>query len=198
MRVETRRQTVTGIAAVTLACLGFGLLLALGGCATTGAPKEWLPPVMSAANDPYGAWIKVICSEAMWHTRAGEFIAVGEDSIYILRADTLHAIPLERVTRARLAFFDPGMNAGGWSAAGAVSTLSHGLALVISLPFWLAGGIPIANLHTGEARAEFPDLSWPELHRYARFPQGPPPNIHRLRLRSKSAEELYPPPEPVI
>ncbi|MFH1842419.1 MAG: hypothetical protein ABIF77_04375 [bacterium] len=198
MRVDAQQRTRSRYSAVTLALLGCGLLLGLGGCATTGAPDDWLPPVMSAASDPFGAWIHVTCSEVSWPSREGEFIAVGADSIYVLRAHTLHAIPREKVTRARLAFFDPGQKAAGWSAAGALSTLSHGLVLVISLPFWLAGGLPIANLHTKEAIALHPEKDWPELRQYARFPQGPPLNIHRLQLRSKSIEERHPPKKPII
>jgi hypothetical protein len=68
---------------------------------------------------------------------------------------------------------------GGWTALGAASTVSHGGFLVLSLPLWLATGIPVS---VGEARsndAVGKSEYFERLFQFARFPQGIPLEYRR-------------------
>jgi hypothetical protein len=177
-------------------------LLAMGGCATTGAPEDWLSPAAQAPGDPYGAWVTVeFVKPHEDDSLLGEFIAVDGDSLYVLNpycppGDPVRAVPLGTVKKARIAHFDPETGkAIGWVTAGSISTLSHGLGAVITLPLWIIVGSAVAGGHSRTPLENYPDLSWDELKMYARFPQGPPPNLHGLGLRPKIQGAKAPPPK---
>lgn len=180
MRAEIRSWRHHAICAM-------GLFLA--GCASTGAPPGWLPTAEEGPRDCYGAWISV--RQEAGHggrTLVGEFLAVGQDSIFVLdcSSDAILAVAHDQVKDARIAFFDPRTGqASGWVATGSISTLSHGLGAALSLPVWLIAGGASAGSHSRTPLAYFPDRPWQELRMYARFPQGPPPGIRELGLRRK-------------
>jgi len=173
-------------------CL-MGGLLAITGCASTGAPEGWLSTAEDAGRDPYGAWIIVENIDPGYpRATAGEFLCVGADSLHILdryssTGDFVVSFPLSSVSKARLAHFDPETGqVAGWVAAGSVSTLSHGIAAAVTLPVWLIGGSLMAASHSATPLEYFPHSSWEELRMYARFPQGPPQHLHRLGLVPKA------------
>lgn len=179
----------------------FGVLSA-GGCASTGAPDGWLSPAAEAPSDPYGSWVTVEFVESHeYDFLAGEFIAVDQDSLYVLSGlapveDPISAIPLGVVAKAKIAHFDPETGRIiGWVVAGSVSTLSHGLGAAITFPIWTIMGSAIAGGHSRAPLENYPNLTWSELRMYARFPQGPPPDLHQLGLRPKRQD--YQVPEPV-
>ncbi|MEN8006764.1 MAG: hypothetical protein ABFS42_07085 [Candidatus Krumholzibacteriota bacterium] len=166
--------------------------LAAGGCASTGAPDDWLSTASEAPVDPYGAWVTVEFvdshdEEELW----GEFLAVDNDSLYVLAwtsstKDPVRGVPLGMVKKAKIAHFDPETGqAIGWVTAGSLSTLSHGLGAAVSLPLWIIMGSAMAGGHSRAPLENYPDLGWSELNMYARFPQGPPPGLHQLGLRPK-------------
>ena len=75
--------------------------------------------------------------------------------------------------------------ASAWTALGAASTVSHGGFLVLSLPLWLATGIPVS---VGEARsndAVGKSEHFERLFQFARFPQGIPPEYRQRARPSK-------------
>jgi hypothetical protein len=170
------------------------------GCASTGAPDYWLSQAREAPRDPYGGWVTVRFvkdaeierfNTAGERRLGGEFLAVDADSLYVLTGlDSVNCrmvgIPLTIVDRAKVAQFDPETtSASAWIFAGGLSTLSHGWALVFSLPVWLLGGTLMVQSHVEAAMENYPVVSWNHLAKYARFPQGPPPGIHEMDLRPK-------------
>ena len=168
------------------------ICLAAGGCASTGAPDDWLSPAAEAPIDPFGAWVTVefVKSQEKGFIR-GEFLAVDRDSIYVLTGfapveDPVSAIPLALVEKAMIAHFDPETGkAIGWVTFGSISTLSHGMGAVITFPLWIIMGSAMAGGHSRTPLENYPDLTWNELKMYARFPQGPPPDLHQLGLKPK-------------
>lgn len=166
--------------------------LVAAGCASTGAPDDWLSPATEAPGDPYGAWVTVelVKSQEKGFIR-GEFLAVDRDSIYVLTGfapveDPVSAIPLALVKKAKIAHFDPQTGkAIGWVTFGSISTLSHGVGAVVTFPLWIIMGSAITGGHSRTPLENYPDLTWNELKMYARFPQGPPPGLHQLGLRPK-------------
>ena len=193
--MRVRKQT-SGWWAVVLICL------AIGGCAGTGAPDNWLSVAKEAPQDPYGSWVTVefVKSHEEQFLR-GEFLAVDSDSLYVLSAagdpsDPVIALSRDIIKKAKIASFDPAMaNVTGWVAMGTISTLSHGLGAAISMPIWIIFGSAMAAGHSRSPLDYYPNLSWEELRMYARFPQGPPPGLHELGLRPKHTVVPGPPPE---
>lgn len=176
--------------------LGLGILalasLALAGCASTGAPRGWLPEPDLAQRDPYGAWIGVeLVPPRGAELVRGEFLAVDRDSVYVLVSvpegeDPVAGIAREQVRGAKIAYFDPQMGkASAWVAGGTLGSASHGIVGLISIPVWLIAGSSIAGGQSRTALEYYPDRTWGELRMYARFPQGPPAGLHKLGLRSK-------------
>ena len=178
------------------------IVLAAGGCASTGAPDGWLSPAAEAPTDPYGAWVTVEFVRSQEEGfLLGEFLAVDSDTLYVLTAygpaeNPVSAVPLTMVKKAKIAHFDPQTGqAIGWVTAGSISTLSHGLGAAFTFPMWVILGSAMAGSHSRTPLENYPDLSWNELKTYARFPQGPPPDLHRLGLRPKSRVYEDPTPE---
>ena len=171
------------------------ICLALGGCASTGAPKGWLSEPKEAPQDPYGSWVTVeFVKSHEEEFLMGEFLAVDSDSLYVLDGtvvpgDPVIGISLDIIKKAKIASFDPEMaKATGWVAAGSISTLSHGLGAAVTMPIWIIFGSAMVAGHSRTPLDYYPNLSWDELNMYARFPQGPPPNLHQLGLRPKHLE----------
>jgi hypothetical protein len=131
-------------------------------------------------------------------TYSGELLAVDDTSVYLLTGPkrTL-AIPrrvVQKVTVSLLA--STAVGAGLWTAAGTVSTVSHGYYLVFTAPLWLATGIPssiAAASHETYAEAANHDLG--RMYQFARFPQGLPGAWPTVPLAI--GEEPAPAPAPV-
>ena len=162
-------------------------LLILWGCASTNAPRDWLPGAAEMQSDAFGAWITLSPKQ---HSRAdrmsGELIAVQPDSVFILVQDSLVAMPRAGIADATLAAYDNHWGSlWGWTALGAVSTLSHGIFLILSAPLWILVGSITAASASHEPIRQYPDRPWEELKKFARFPQGLPVGIDRGALRGK-------------
>jgi hypothetical protein len=170
----------------------FLICLAAGGCASTGAPDDWLPVADDAPHDPYGSWITV--EFAKGHDRdylKGEFLGVDRDSLYVLSSfastgDPVIGVSLDIVKKARIASFDPQTaKAASWVAFGTLSCLSHGYGAAVTIPLWVILGSTMAGSHSRTPLENYPNLPWDDLKKFARFPQGPPPNLHQLDLHPK-------------
>lgn len=150
-----------------------GLLVQLG-CASTTAPDGWLPDAGDAGRDAYGAWVTV--ERADGEPVEGELITVGAASVTVLQEDgALRTVFRDEIVKAKLTTYHSrhGLLAL-WTALGALSTLSHGIVLVISAPFWiLAGGL--VTVTASHQAGENPSWTgWNELRKFARYPQGMP------------------------
>ena len=168
------------------------ICLAVGGCAGTGAPNDWLSVAEDAPQDPYGSWVTVEFVKS--HDEEflmGEFLAVDNDSLYVLSVvvgsgDPVIGVSLDIIKKAKIASFDPEMSkATGWVTVGTISSLSHGLGAAVTMPLWIIFGSAMAAGHSRSPLEYYPDLAWEELKMYARFPQGPPQGLHQLGLRPK-------------
>ena len=82
-------------------------LVHIFGCATTTAPKGWLPAPAVAQHESYGGWVSVSYhtgdSDAEVH---GELIATNSNQIFILTAQELTSIPIDSISRMELAFVE--------------------------------------------------------------------------------------------
>lgn len=164
------------------------IAIAASGCAGINAPSGSVPPVALAPQDPFGGWAGVWADKDYRPTFQGELIAIGPDSVFVLVGDSLVARSLAGIRRVRVVGYDP--KAGdlqSWTLVGTVSTLSHGVVLIISAPAWLLLGsvITSTSAHSSEINVPAPHRTWDDLKPYARFPQGMPADVDRGALRPR-------------
>lgn len=173
------------------AAIAFMLAILLSGCASTTAPRGWLPSAREAQQEAHGAWISLEYDTGSFGMVAeGEFIAVGRKSLFMLiqhvNQDTLIAIPLGQVKRGRLTTY--GSKHGGlavWTVLGSLSTGSHGVGAILSFPVWIISGSLATAAQSYAPIEKFPVSTWDELRKFARFPQGLPEGLDQRTLKSK-------------
>jgi len=174
------RKTIVAIVAVAA-------LAILGACASTTAPPNWLPDASETQTLGFGSWISLaFAPDSQRLPVEGEFIAVEQDTVFVLTIRGLTGIHQADISAAELTNYQP--NAGWlavWTLLGALSTPSHGYFLVLSAPLWIITGSVSTAAQSHAPQKRFPRRSWVELRPYARFPQGLPPGIDRNRLRGK-------------
>ncbi len=168
------------------------------GCAGTGAPRGWLPNAAATQEEAHGAWISIRHrSEGDAVRTEGEFIAVGDDTVFVLVTDgaagSLVAIPRSPDLTAKLGTYNPAT--GGivaWTLLGTVSTVSHGFNLILSAPVWIITGTVVTNKQARTAIERYPGDNpwdaWDELRVFARFPQGLPESVDRALLEPRLPE----------
>jgi hypothetical protein len=175
------------------------LAVACSGCTpSTNAPRGWLPVAVDSPLDAYGGWIKLTYEDRGRQTLKGEFLAVDADSVYVLAAAAVVTVPVAEVRKATVAGYDPrGGNVSAQSVFGALTSFSHGVFAIISIPLlWVGGGNAATHMHAREAIVRLHGRNWSPLHRFARFPQGPPPDLRALGLRPRPYAGSLPPPPP--
>lgn len=170
------------------------------GCASNPAPHGFLSEAGQEVYDARGAWIELdlVSSVSGLAEVGGELLATDTDSVHVLVPVTrdsqrgrVLSFEWAQVGHWRARAYDPGT--GTYSAmmlAGTVSTLSHGLFLVISAPVWLIVGSAITG---GESRRADYDEAYSQsnLRPWARFPQGLPADldVEGLTLRLDAYRE---------
>jgi hypothetical protein len=104
----------------------------------------------------------------------GELVAVTRSTLIILdERAALWAIPVTWLVEVELELYPP-QSSSLYTATtvGSVSTVSHGYWLVISLPVWLAVGLPLASSESSASHLHTRAADMPKLAAYARFPHG--------------------------
>jgi hypothetical protein len=129
----------------------------------------------------------------------GELISAEGVYIWLLRDDgRLVNFPVESVRDASLGVFRTReAELTAWTIVGALSTFSHGVYIIFSLPAWLLVGIPSTYVESRRGFIEYPQYSWQVLGRYARFPQGLTEDM-KERLLSGATPEAPAPAVPKV
>lgn len=161
----------------------YGLLLVGTGCATTSAPRGWLPSSGEVQEQAYGGWIEIDTQRGLqdgfFH---GELIAVDTDTVYVLAVHTPHlsAVAIRDVREARMFRYSSGWGLlGGWTLLGILSTASHGVNLALSAPVWILVGTAAAVAQSYTPVLKYQGHSWEAFGAFSRFPQGLPPALAR-------------------
>lgn len=155
--------------------------MALAGCTRNPAPSGWLAPAENALSDRFGAWVAVSRGDSA--ELGGELLAAGTDSVYVLTSDSVvHAIAIDGIANARLAFYDSRWGTlATWNALAILGTVSNGFYLILTLPITgIGGSLATAN----QSRAPILRIDerggWELARKYARFPAGVPENLPRV------------------
>lgn len=160
----------------------YGLLLVGTGCATTSAPRGWLPSLGEVQEQAYGGWIEIDTQRGPQSIFRGELIAVDTDTVYVLAAHMPHlsAVAIRDVREARMFRYSSGSGLlGGWTLLGILSTASHGVNLALSAPVWILVGTAAAVAQSHTPVLKYQGHSWEAFGAFSRFPQGLPPALAR-------------------
>lgn len=143
-------------------------------CKTATAPKGTVPNRNGIAWDGRGGWITLSFADSAREQINGEFLALGQDSVYIMNSETFSATPIADVRSARIIMYNTETTAYAiWTFLSSLLTISNGAFLILTLPLNLITGI---STTVGESRRlnyfDYPENDWAELNKYTRFPQG--------------------------
>lgn len=184
----------------SLEILALAVALTAAGCASNPAPHGFLAEAGQEIYDARGAWIELelIGTKSGSGWLNGELLATDADSVHVLvpmtrdsRRGRVLSFEWGEVRTWRARAYDRGTGTyAAYTAAGTVSTLSHGLFLVISAPVWLIAGSAITGAESRAADFDETDRQ-SELRPWARFPQGLPPglDVEGLTLRFDAYRE---------
>jgi hypothetical protein len=164
--------------------------IAAGGvaaCFRSTAPAGWLTKPEEVSQQAFGSWIR-LQDDPRTPSRVfeGELIAVDADTIHIL-VDRLVSLPTASFCCTTVTAFHMDYSPlVMWGAIGTLSTVSHGVGLILSAPFWVLATTSAAASASAAPRIVSTDAV--ALRPYARFPQGIPSGLDRKTLRPKPWE----------
>ena len=182
------------MSAIKLRFAGLGcIFLLVIQCATVRAPSDWLPSLGEAEHQAFGGWLYILSGlRGQDLYLQGEFIADDVTSVYVLASDRVAVVPKAEIHQATLTIYKSQAGAAGELAAlGVVSTISHGWYAILSAPIWLLVGIGVTATESYSGFLEYPKVSWDELRKFARFPQGIPKGLDLERLKPKPVENNW-------
>lgn len=172
------------------------LLISLLLCAACGAPIKLLNRATPLGGTPitdltvndvpvhgFEVTLTLATSNSETQDLSGELLAVDRKRIWLMVDKQVVPNALSSVKEANLVVF-PSTSAGWlglWMGVGAVSTISHGFFLVLTVPMWLGSGIPsiVTSALRNDLRVPLHRLD--ELSQFARYPAGMPPPWGVLR-----------------
>jgi hypothetical protein len=160
------------------------LAAAVAGCYQSSAPPGWLPTPVQAQRGAFGSWISVQGQPRTPPLAEGELIAIDTDTIHVLADGRLMSLPRASICCAVLTAYR--MDLSGlqlWTAVGTLSTVSHGLVLILTAPMWIIAGTAATSAASYAPRIVGTDPA--VLQPFARLPQGIPPGLDRTTIRSK-------------
>jgi hypothetical protein len=160
---------------ITIICV---LFLGLG----CRAPLKKNPTYQQIGANPYGSNISVIYNST--YQTKGELIAVDSQSIIILKkhVDICVVIPIDEIREFKL-YFARNTKKSWLIPIFGLSTLYHGFYLQITAPVNLIITSAIAVHDNNKLKYDQNDISYQDLHMFARFPQGIPAGVTLKEVR---------------
>lgn len=122
----------------------------------------------------------------------GEIIEVNSEAIVILPIDkdekTIMTIAKDKIQDADIIIAATSDNPGAisaWAGLINIAPIGHGVFMVLSVPINIATTIPIGmDAAKGTYRMKYPkNVSWDEMSKFARFPQGIPSHINLDQIK---------------
>ena len=153
-------------------------------CQSVNAPSGSVPKRIGLATNAFGGWVSISFLDSTRQTVEGEFIAVSNDTVYVMVGDEIDPRNVADIRTARIILFNTETAAYGvWTALTSLGTISNGGFLIFTLPMTILTGVATT---IGESKRinffEYPTHDWKMLSRYARFPQGVPTGVNLYDL----------------
>lgn len=161
-----------------VALIGIGLFMSH--CQSVNAPKGSVPHRKGIATNAFGGWVSLSFWDSTRQIVEGEFIAVDNDTVYVLVGDKLDASKAADIRVARIILFNnDAAGYGVWTILTSLGTISNGGFMIFTLPMTLVTGILTTVAESKRVNFfEYPEHDWGALSKYARFPQGIPPGVN--------------------
>jgi len=140
----------------------------------------FLPTTSRIVDNQYGSYIDVQLIDT--RSLKGELIAVTPNVLYVLRNDEdserLDSATLDQIKNFSIRYAKSKVANYGWMIpVSAAITLTHGFFLLLSMPINLIT-TSIVTITAGDSYViKKKDISWYNLNKFARFPQGIPDNV---------------------
>jgi len=146
-------------------------------CASTSAPRGFLPDPEAAQTDAFGSWIDVIIAPPRARI-AGELIAIDDETTWVLTGTSIRSFATPSIVEGQLVAYDSRAGVvGGAAVLGFLSTISNGAFLILTAPMWLIGGSVAAGHQSRVPIEEMTPESPTSFARFARFPMGMPEGL---------------------
>ncbi|MCU7549647.1 hypothetical protein OCK74_11010 [Chitinophagaceae bacterium LB-8] len=162
------------------------ILTLICSCRTVNAPRGSVPSRTGIENDAYGGWISAVLEDGQ-QPISGEFIAVSNDSLYIMCSEQVQCIVSSSVKTARIILYNTQTSSYAlWTTLACIGTFANGAFAAFTFPAALATGIAATNAEANRINFyDHPRYSWQKLKKYARFPQGLPAGIRIEELKPR-------------
>jgi hypothetical protein len=159
--------------------------LSLSNCQPVKAPLGFVPKRKGTTTNAFGGWMSISFLDSTRQELEGEFIAVSNDSLYIMDGDKVNGRKTAEVRFARIILFNTDASGyAAWTVLNSLGTISTGTFLVFMFPLAFVTGIMTT---VSESRRinfyEYPLHDWSTLRKYARFPQGIPEGVDLHELK---------------
>jgi hypothetical protein len=176
-------------------------VLALGaiaiGCTENPDPRK--PSLEQMQTGGLGGWIVATTTEG-WAVR-GELISATPEYVHILRIGQSGAalvyLRTRQIANAKVYTYESEGGHGLSGLLGVLSTATHGFVLILTAPIWILSASIAAAAESSHVLVEYPDEDIPTIAKWARFPQGIPPNVDEEALVLPPARRTPKPLPPV-
>jgi hypothetical protein len=151
-------------------------------CATSQAPRGFLPTASESQQEAYGGWIVIDVPAGQY---AGELIAISPSEVDVLEpiGPRLVRVPMADISKMHLeAYRTQAGKLSLWTALGALSTFGNGVFLIFTAPIFIIVGSISAAYESRAAFLEYPGNEFDQAWKFARFPQGMPPGVDECVL----------------
>lgn len=143
--------------------------------ASCGMPA-YLPKSSDIGSNRYGAYISV--EQNRLSSVAGELISVSADSLLIHSVKTRQCVYVARTELTHYSLrYAKSVNYSYVIPLGLLASISHGIFLVITAPLNLIVGAAVSISSMNAFIYDDHDISYEQLHAFARFPQGIPSDV---------------------
>ena len=169
-----------------------GAVLFLSGCATNWVPDRWLASPEQSQVQGYGGWVTVTFNAPPKRPPVGgELISVASDQLIILTPSGAVDVSKDGTKRVVVDGYEQDVRPvrRAW-LIGSLPSISHGYFAAITVGLWSAAAQAALREAYSYARVTYPAQPWPDLRRYARFPQGLPTGLDVHTLQAKPLPPL--------
>jgi len=155
------------------------------------APRypAFVPELKEIPSNPYGSFIKIKLKNG--DTISGELIAVSNDSVFVYRLSLrkFEVLDIREIEFAKIVIYRKQYALIIiWGLLGTLSTITHGLAAIITAPSWCLGTLIALGIHASEQNEvvyPYPNKDFKYLAKFSRYPQGLPPDLKKKILEEE-------------
>jgi len=164
-------------------------------CIGCSQPK-YLETYDKIQNSRYGAKIKIYFKNSL--SLNGELLAVTDSNLYVLSEKYERGrknVLMQVIDKSSIDRFNIQHSNSKSTGAGIIVlpliALSHGFVATLTIPVNIVTSSVLHGNSISELQYSNSEIEWKALYKFARFPQGLPPNVNLSDLLNRADPELY-------